>query len=140
MEIVSSSTTGRPRIRPRKVAQRSRITNGSLLPSVADGRSAWVRRAKDLIAEHLSDLGSVENTSAAERSLVRRVSVMEVELEMLEAKFAQAGHANNDDLDLYQRTTGNLRRVLETLGLRRRAKDVTPSLGDILREGMSRDD
>jgi hypothetical protein len=52
---------------------------------------------------------------------------------MLEAKFAQAGHANNDDLDLYQRTTGNLRRVLETLGLQRRAKNITPDLQTYLR-------
>jgi hypothetical protein len=47
---------------------RSKITNGSsLLPGV-DGRSPWVRRAKDIIASHLSDLGGEENTSAAERS------------------------------------------------------------------------
>jgi hypothetical protein len=106
--------------------QRSRITNGTaLLPNV-DGRSAWVRRCKDVIAEHLADMGGSDNTSAAERSIVRRAAVLTTELEQLEAKFAAAGQATADDLDLYQRTAGNLRRLLEAVGLHRRARDVTP--------------
>jgi hypothetical protein len=108
------------------------VANGSeLLPGV-DGRSAWVRRCKELIADHIGDLGGEANTSAAERSLIRRASVMTVELERLEVKFATAGEASPDDLELYQRTAGNLRRLLESIGLRRRARDVTPTLGEIL--------
>jgi hypothetical protein len=91
---------------------RSTITNGTnLLPGV-DGRSEWVRRCKDLIEIHLADLGGIDNASAAERSLIRRISVMTVELEMIEVKFANAT-ARADDLDLYQRTAGNLRRLLK---------------------------
>jgi hypothetical protein len=41
-------------------------------------------------------------------------------------KFATAGEASNEDLDLYARTAGNLRRLLEAIGLRRRPRDVTP--------------
>jgi len=33
-----------------------------------------------MIAEHLADLGGVDNTSAAERSIIRRVSTLTVEL------------------------------------------------------------
>jgi len=51
---------------------------------------------------------------AAERSIIRRASVLTVELERLEVKFASAGEAA--DLDLYQRTAGNLRRLLEAVG------------------------
>jgi hypothetical protein len=51
---------------------------------------------------------------------------MTVELERLEVKFATAGEASPDDLEFYQRTAGNLRRLLESIGLRRRARDVTP--------------
>ena len=69
-----------------KDKQRSRITNGSALLPGIDGRSAWVRRTKDIISSHVSDLGGVDNTSAAERSLIRRASVMTVELERLEAQ------------------------------------------------------
>jgi hypothetical protein len=95
------------------------------LPGI-DGRSVWVRRCKELIADHLADLGGEDNASIAERSLVRRASVLTVELERLEVKFALAGAATDRDLDLYQRTAGNLRRLLEATGLRRRARDVTP--------------
>jgi hypothetical protein len=57
---------------------------------------------------------------------------MTVELERMKIKFATAGMTSVDDLDLYQRTAGNLRRLLESVGLRRRARDVTPTLGEIL--------
>jgi len=115
---------------------RSRVSNGhALLPDLPgiDGRSAWVRRCKDLISEHVADLGGLDNTSVAERSLVRRAAVISTEMELLEARFAAAGQASADDLDLYQRTAGNLRRLLEAIGLRRRSRDVTPpSVGEYL--------
>jgi hypothetical protein len=95
------------------------------------GRLAWCRRAKELIADHTADLGGVGNRSAAERSIIRRACVLTVELERLEAKFAQADQASNDDLDLYQRTAGNLRRLLESVGLQRRAKDISPPSVDV---------
>jgi hypothetical protein len=109
-----------------KDPQRSRITNGtSFLPGI-DGRSAWVRRARDLISEHLSDLGGPDNVSAGERSLVRRVAIITTELEHLEARFATAGFAKAEDLSLYLTAANNLRRLLESVGLRRRPRDITP--------------
>ena len=112
------------------------MTNGSALLPGVDGRSAWVRRCKDIIEAHLSDLGGEHNTSEAERSLIRRASVMTVELERMEARFAVAGEASPDDLNLYQRMAGNLRRLLEAIGLQRRAKDVGPSLVDLIRQDL----
>jgi Caspase domain len=53
----------RPRLKSYPSRQRSRITNGSLLPSVTDGRSAWVRRVKDVIELHISDLGGEANSA-----------------------------------------------------------------------------
>src|SRR5579864_5251255 len=103
----------------RKDPQRSRIANGSALLPGIDGRSAWIRRCKELIADHISDLGGEDNTSAAERSIIRRASVLTIELERLELKFAQAGQASADDLDLYSRASANLRRLLEAVGLKR---------------------
>jgi hypothetical protein len=78
---------------------RSRITNGSKLLLGIDGRSHWVRRCKDIIAAHLSDLGGADNTSAAERSTIRRAAVLTTELERFEVKFASAGEASTEDLD-----------------------------------------
>lgn len=112
---------------------RSRVTNGNAVLPGVDGRSTWVRRLRDLIELHISDLGGEDAISEAQRSLVRRACTMTVELERLEATFAVKGEADAKDLDLYQRTAGNLRRILETLGLQRRQRDITPSLRDYAR-------
>ncbi len=107
-----------------KPEARSAVSNGSrLLPGV-DGRSTWVRRCRDLIELHTSDLGGTEAISEAERSIIRRASVLTTELERLERRFALAGEAAERDLDLYQRCAGNLRRLLEAVGLQRRARPV----------------
>ena len=90
-----------------------------------DGRSTWVRRLHDLIALHLSDLGGEDNVSEAEKRIVRRAATIEVECERMEHKFAQDGEASASDLDRYQRASNTLRRHLETLGIARRARDVT---------------
>jgi hypothetical protein len=137
-EPVEEKSAGRrpvdaPEVAPRK--GRSRVTNGSVLIPGVDGRSPWVRRCKDIIASHISDLGGIDNCSAAERSIVRRASVMTVELERLEAKFAKAGEADANELDQYARVSANLRRLLEAVGLQRRARDVTtPTLAEIATE------
>jgi hypothetical protein len=80
-------------------------------------------------------LGGVDMTSAAERSLVRRAAIMTVELERMESRFAEAeDQAPIKRLDAYIRASGNLRRILETLGIRR-AKDITPpTIDEISRE------
>jgi hypothetical protein len=123
----------------RKVYGKTRVTNGSeLLPGV-DNRNLWVRRCRDIITAHLSDLGGDDNTSAAERSIIRRAAVLTTELERLEAKFAAAGEASDSDLDLYQRGAGNLRRLLEAVGLQRRAKSIGPTLGDLIRQDQDKE-
>jgi hypothetical protein len=132
------SPADRPRVGRAKDAQKSRITNGSALLPGVDGRSPWVRRCKDIIRSHLSDLGGEDNTSAAERSIIRRAAVLTTELERLEVKFALAGEASADEIDLYARVSGNLRRLLEAVGLQRRAKEVGPTLTDLIRADQER--
>jgi hypothetical protein len=110
---------------------RSAVTNGSrLLPGI-DGRSPWVRRCRDVIAAHLCDL---PDASVSERSIIRRASVMTTELERMEAQFATVGEADPAALDLYARVAGNLRRLLESVGLKRQARNIGPTLDDIKRE------
>ena len=136
MEVASRSPPDRPVVARRSTAGdplKSRITNGSALLPGVDGRSPWVRRCKDVIASHLSD---TPDASAAERSIIRRASVLTVELERMERQFALAGEADADDLDAYQRCANSLRRLLEAVGLQRRPRDVGPSLGDVLRQGI----
>jgi hypothetical protein len=112
---------------------RSKVTNGTkMLPGI-DGRSPWCRRLKDLMGLLMSDLGGVDNTSEAERSIIRRAATLEVELEILEYRFASAGNgAQPEDLDLYQRAAGNLRRLFEAVGVRRRPRNITPTLSEYI--------
>ena len=117
-----------------KAQARSAITNGQAIVAGVDGRSTWCRRLRDLVQLHLSDLGGESTCSEAEKSLIRRAAVLTVELERLEATFA-VDETDAAALDSYQRTASSLRRILETLGLKRRARDIT-SLGQILREGQ----
>ncbi len=139
MDTLANSPADRPRIG--RNPQRSRVTNGGkLLPGIVDERSAWVRRCKDIISQHLVDLGGEDNCSSAERSIVRRASVMTVELERLEAKFAVAGEASERDLDLYIRAAGNLRRLLDAIGLQRRAREVVPDPLQYARECTAEDE
>jgi hypothetical protein len=79
-----------------------------------------------VIGAHLADLGGIDKCSAAERIIIRRASVLTVELERMEAVFATAGEASAEDLDTYSRVSANLRRLLESVGLQRRQRDVTP--------------
>jgi hypothetical protein len=110
-------------------AQRSRVTNGSrLFAEGGDMRSPWVRRFRDVQYLHLSDLGGPAAVSEAESSLVRRVATLTVQLEALEARFSADTDVDIATLDAYQRGTNTLRRLLETLGIKRRARDVTPDL------------
>jgi hypothetical protein len=110
--------------------QRSAVTNGRRLFVEGHGNSAWSRRYRDLIAGHVSDMGGRGQLSEAQISLIKRASAIELELEQSEGKLSMGQEI---DLDQYTRAAGHLRRILETLGVERRAKDVTPNSGnDIL--------
>lgn len=105
---------------------RSAITNGRHLLHEVDARSAWMRRLRDLITAHTTDLGGEDFVSEAEQRLIRRAAMLTIQCEMYDAKFASnEGEASQTDLETYQRITNTLRRTLESLGLSRRARDVT---------------
>ena len=102
---------------------RSRVTTGRAVFVEGDGYSRWARRYRDLISAHCQDLGGVDLLSEAQLSLIRRASTLELECEQAEGKLSMGQEI---DLDLYQRMLNSLRRALETLGIERRAKTVTP--------------
>lgn len=109
-----------------KSTARSRLSNGSeVLPGV-DGRSVYVRTMKAFMADMEADLGG--DVSTAQHAIVRRAAALEVELVRLEQDFALAGQAEAGALDLYQRTANSQRRLLETVGIERKARDITPDL------------
>lgn len=116
----------------RAVRVRSRVTNGATYLTLRDSGSPSARRLRDLISMHIADLGGVDNCTTAELVLVRRAAQLSLQLEILEEQFAcrPDGEAPTKKLDAYQRCTNTLRRVLETLGLERRTRDVTPTVAD----------
>jgi hypothetical protein len=108
---------------------RSAITNGSTVLADLDHRSAWARRFRDLLNAHETDLGGYDGLSEGQRSIVRRCAMLELQCELMEGKFAaNSGAASRPELEIYQRTSNSLRRLLESLGLHRgrRARDITP--------------
>jgi hypothetical protein len=102
---------------PRPPRIRSAVTNGRRVFVEGDGRSAWTRRYRDLIAGHVSDLGGPSVLSESQLSLVRRASAIECELEQMEGRLSRGDQV---DLDAFTRAAGHLRRILETIGLERR--------------------
>jgi hypothetical protein len=114
----------------RSPEQHSRVTNGTSLFAEAgiDLRGAWARRFRDIFELHISDLGGVEAVSEAEQSICRRMATLTVELERLECRLVKQEAPDDRLLDLYQRVSNTLRRLLESVGLERRQRDVTPDL------------
>ncbi len=95
-----------------------------------DLRTHAGRRFVTLIGAMVSDLGGPENVSTAEMQLVRRAVALAVDLEFQEA---QALHDNDAlDPDVFRVMADAQRRILQALGLRRRARDITPRLSDII--------
>ena len=119
----STTTAGFPAV------SRSRITNQSaLFLEGVDGRTAIARRWRDLYGEIIADLGGAAALSEVERQLARRCATLSVEAEAMEA--ASAGGDGELDVDRYVVLTNALGRAASKIGLRRRARDVTPDLQD----------
>src|SRR5262249_13138510 len=106
----------------------SAVTSGRRLLIGGDPNSTWARRYRDLVTRHIGDMGGRDLLSEGELSLIRRASALECELEGMEARMSQGEQVN---LELYGRLTDRLGRTLQRVGLKRRARDVGPSLADL---------
>jgi hypothetical protein len=97
---------------------------------MTDGRSATARRFKDLVLDISADLGGVAQLSTAEMQLIRRASMLSAERERQEALAVREDV--EFDCEGVCREDQALRRVFETIGVRRAPRDVTPSLSSYL--------
>ncbi len=113
-----------------KPTARSRVGTGKDLFPMADGRSVYARTMRDFMADCIVDRGG--DASTAERAIIRRAATLQVELILLEERFATGGQAEPSDLDLYQRAANSQRRLLEAVGMARVARDVTPNLAEYI--------
>jgi hypothetical protein len=100
------------------------IAGQKSLPDV-DGRSAFSRRKRALVAAFVADLGGLDEVSTAERILADKAATLTLQLQSWAAKMDE-GDVSNATLDLYGRGCGHLTRMLKVLGIKRRAKDVSP--------------
>jgi hypothetical protein len=115
------------------LTSRSRISNGSAILEGIDGRSREARRFRDVLGEIISDLGGHDGLSEGQRQLARRCAMLAVECEKIEA-LGVAGEAI--DLEAYGQLTDRIGRAFQRLGLKRTARDVSPTLNDLLREDL----
>ena len=90
-----------------------------------DRRTAAYRKTMDLITGIEADLGGPDHLSTGGRQIIQRAALTGALLEDLEARWL-AGEPI--DPALYA-TLGNAqRRLFETVGLKRQARDVTPGV------------
>jgi hypothetical protein len=134
MSVLDPSASGPPRD-TRSPRIRSAVTNGRRLFVEGDGNSAWSRRYRDLITGHVNDLGGRSRLSEAQMSLIKRASAIELELEQMEGRLSTGQPI---DLDVFTRSAGHLRRLLETIGIERRSRDVSPPRLDAYLETEAR--
>jgi hypothetical protein len=114
----ASGASRRERSRPR-----SAVTSGRKQFVNGDPNSAWARRFHDLVVGHIADAGGRDMISEAQLALCKRAAALECELEQLEGRLSQGEQI---DLDAYGRAASHLRRILESLGLDRKPRNVTP--------------
>jgi hypothetical protein len=94
-----------------------------------DGRSATARRFRDLVNAFVTDMGGLDRGSEVRLGLVRRLAATTVQAEMLEARMV-----NGEAIDIATLCTlaSTTVRLSQRLGLERRARNVTPSVGEDL--------
>ena len=95
-----------------------------------DGRSATARRFRDLVNAFVADMGGLDRCSQIKLGLVRRLAATTVQAEMLEARMV-----NGEEVNIGSSCARSPRRrsgIATRLGLERRARNVTPSLGQYL--------
>jgi hypothetical protein len=116
-----------PKPAPAKRTASSRITNGSDVLAGVDGRSAMVRRYRDILGQLVDDMGG--EPSEAQLQIARRAASIAI---WCEDKDAAAANGEPMDIGSYGTAANALRRLLADLGLERRARNITPDLGKYL--------
>src|ERR1700731_3550751 len=107
----------------RQRAHRSAVSNGTRLFCVdgLDGRTQTARRFRDLVEVIGNDLGGADRLSEGQKQLIRRAATLSIMAESVEADMVRDMAF---DVLVYGTVCDRLRRILDTLGLARVAKDV----------------
>lgn len=111
-----------------KVPKKHRKSRLVTLDSL-DQRTSAARRVREVMGALESDLGGSDNLSTAQRILVGRIATQAAIIESSEAAWARG---EGVDIGTYTTMVNALRRNLETIGLKRIARDETLTLADYL--------
>lgn len=114
-----------PRVATVKPQARTRVGNGSAVLQDADGRSVVFRRYREIVASLASDMGG--DPSEAQDQIARRAAMLAI---WCEQQDAAAATGTPIDVARYTTASNTLRRLLESLGLERRARNVTPTIAE----------
>lgn len=96
-----------------------------------DRRTRAYQRTQELRDGIISDLGGAEHLTILHRTLAESVAVLSAMIRDMETRFL-----SGQPVDLIEYTTliNARRREAQTVGLERRARDVTPDLRDYVRQ------
>ena len=95
----------------------------SITIDALDRRRAPFKRYETIRSAVLADVGGEDIVTEVQRQLISKFASLALQLEMMEAA---ALEGTPIDLDLFGRCAGHLRRIAETLGIERKARDITP--------------
>jgi hypothetical protein len=96
-----------------------------------DGRTGAAKRVRELVRAIESDLGGSDHLSATQRQLVQRAAVLSAIAEDFEVRWALGQEV---DVGTHVTLINSLRRVYETIGLERVARDVGFTIDDLAAE------
>ncbi len=129
MEMALASPPDAPAKQRRRAPHRT--TRPQLLTrSQLDGRTGPAKAFDRLVGDIESDLGGHGELSAIELALVQAFAGASITLDALNAKLMLG---ETIDLGQHAQAVSAMVRVAARLGLQRRAKDIGPTLSDILR-------
>ena len=95
----------------------------------------WRSQFRDIVGIVSADVGGSDLLSENQRQIIRRIASLSVWCESQEARMA-----DGDEIDILEfgRTANSLRRLCESIGLKRVARDLGPSLGELMRRDHAR--
>jgi hypothetical protein len=124
---------------PESLAKRRRqhkATRPQLLTRAQlDGRTSAAKALDKLVADIEADLGGRDQLSTIQLVLIEAFAGVAVMLQRLNTRLALGEEI---DLGQHAQAVSAMVRVASRLGLQRRARDLTPTLSDLLREDQAR--
>lgn len=132
MQVVATTERQARGAEASRLPRRSKTRQGKarlLTLDALDARTAAAQAARKLIETLSTDLGGDDRLSEGERQLVTRAALTGAIVADFEARWVAGEPVPLGD---YLSAVNVQRRVLATLGLQRRPRDVTPSLAEYL--------